>query len=48
MSPDNIFVKSVKLDGKPLKGLFLKYSDLFKHKVLEFDMTNTPNKIPND
>ncbi|MHB8336271.1 MAG: GH92 family glycosyl hydrolase [Ignavibacteriaceae bacterium] len=48
LSPENIYVKSIKLDGQPLKRLFLKYSDLFKHKVLEFYMTNTPNKFPND
>lgn len=44
LSPENIYVKSIKLDGHPLKGLFLKYSDLFKHKVLEFEMTSTPNQ----
>ena len=39
-SPKNIYVKSIKLDGEPLHTLFLKYSDLYKHKVLEFDMTD--------
>jgi predicted alpha-1,2-mannosidase len=42
-STENIYVKSVKLDGQPLQRLFLKYSDLFKHKVLEFEMTDSPN-----
>jgi predicted alpha-1,2-mannosidase len=43
-SSQNIYVKSIKLDGHPLKGPFLKYSDLLKHKELEFDMANTPVK----
>lgn len=44
MSPENIYVKSVKLDGRPLHALFLKYSDLYRHKVLEFDMTGNIKK----
>lgn len=40
ISPKNIYVKSIKLDGKPLKTLFIKHSDLFKHSKLEFEMTN--------
>ncbi len=44
LSAENIYVKSVKLDGHQLKGLFLKYSDLFRHKVLEFEMTDTPGQ----
>jgi len=45
LSPNNIYVKAIKLDGKPLSGLFIKYTDLFNHKVLEFEMTNTPVKV---
>lgn len=40
LSAKNIYVKSIRLDGKPLHSLFLKYSDLYRHKVLEFDMTD--------
>ena len=40
-SPENIYVKSIKLDGKILNKPFIKYSDLFNHKVIEFDMSNT-------
>lgn len=39
-SAKNVYVKSIKLDGHPLHNLFLKYSDLYKHIVLEFDMTD--------
>ncbi len=39
-STKNIYVKSIELDGKPLHSLFLKYSDLYNHKVLEFDVTD--------
>ena len=48
ISSENIYVKLIMLDGRPLKGLFLKYSDLFKHKVLEFEMTDVPNKNLNN
>ncbi len=44
LTAKNIYVKSIKLDGQPLKGYFLKYSDLFKHNVLEFEMTDTPDE----
>ena len=43
LSPENNYVKSIKLDGKPLNTLFLKHSDLFNAKQLEFEMGPTPN-----
>ena len=42
LTPQNNYVKSVKLDGKLLTTPFLKHSDLFAHKVLEFEMGATP------
>jgi putative alpha-1,2-mannosidase len=44
LSPKNIYVKSVKLDGRTLTAPFLQYSDLFNHKTLEFEMSATPPK----
>lgn len=38
LTPQNNRVKSVKLDGQPLGRPFLKHSDLFAAKLLEFDM----------
>jgi predicted alpha-1,2-mannosidase len=40
--PKNIYVRSIKLDGKPLTGPFLKHTDLFDCKTLEFEMTDKP------
>jgi predicted alpha-1,2-mannosidase len=42
LSPKNNYVEAVKLDGQPLTTPFLKYSDLFDHKTLEFEMGATP------
>jgi putative alpha-1,2-mannosidase len=42
LTPENNYVKSVKLDGKPLTTLFLKHTDLFEHKLLEFEMCPGP------
>lgn len=42
LSEENIYVKSIKLDGRRLEGLFIKHSDLFDHKLLEFEMSHTP------
>ena len=39
-SPDNIYVKSIRIDGKALNEPFIKYSDLFNHKLIEFEMSN--------
>lgn len=47
LTSKNIYVKSIKLDGHPLKGYFLKYSDLFSHKVIEFEMSNEPGSGSN-
>jgi predicted alpha-1,2-mannosidase len=44
LTRENKYVKSIRIDGQPLGGLFLKYSDLFDHKVLEFEMSDKPNE----
>jgi predicted alpha-1,2-mannosidase len=44
LTANNIYVKWIKLDGKIMKGYFLKYSDLLNHKELEFEMTDKPNE----
>ena len=43
LAPENIYVKSVKLDGQPLAAPFLKQSDLLHGHVLEFEMSSTPH-----
>jgi len=42
LSPENNYVKSVKLDDHSLATPFIKYSDLFDHQTLEFEMCATP------
>jgi predicted alpha-1,2-mannosidase len=42
LTPENIYVKSVKLNGKPLESLFLKHADIVRGGMLEFEMTGTP------
>jgi predicted alpha-1,2-mannosidase len=44
LTDNNTYVKWIKLDGKIMKGYFLKYSDLLNHKKLEFEMTDKPNE----
>jgi predicted alpha-1,2-mannosidase len=44
LSPENNYVKSVKLDGQPLATPFIKHSDLFNHQTLEFEMCAAPPK----
>jgi predicted alpha-1,2-mannosidase len=43
LTPENIYVKSIKLDGRPLVTPFLKQSDLLNGKLLEFEMSGNPN-----
>jgi predicted alpha-1,2-mannosidase len=42
LTPENIYVKSVKLNGRSFEGLFLKHADIVRGGVLEFEMTGTP------
>lgn len=43
-SDKNVFIKSVKLNGKALSSYFLHHSDLVNGGVLEFEMSNKPKK----
>ncbi len=43
-SPQNIYVKSVKLDGKTLSKPFINHSDIINGEILEFEMDSIPNK----
>jgi predicted alpha-1,2-mannosidase len=43
LSPENNYVKSIKLDGHVLTRPFLKQSDLMDGKLLEFEMGRDPN-----
>ena len=40
-SPENKFVKEVRLNGKPLDSLFFSHKDLAKGGTLEIEMSNT-------
>ena len=42
-SPENIYVKSIKLDGKILDKPFINHSDIVNGNVLEFEMDSVPN-----
>jgi predicted alpha-1,2-mannosidase len=44
VSPKNIYVKSVKFNGKPLKQTFFRHADLMNGGTLEFEMSETPVK----
>lgn len=44
VSDKNIYVKSVKLNGKPLRQTFFKHEDFMKGGTLEFEMTDKPVK----
>jgi predicted alpha-1,2-mannosidase len=43
LTPENGYVKSVKLDGRVLTRPFLNQADLLNGRLLEFEMTNRPN-----
>lgn len=42
LSKENLYVKAIRLNGKPLKGRTLSYEALMKGGVLEYDMTHEP------
>ena len=44
VSTKNIYIKSVKLNGKPLKQTFLTHADLMNGGILEFEMSDVPVK----
>lgn len=44
VSDKNIYIKSVKLNGKPLKQTFFAHADLISGGTLEFEMSDAPVK----
>ncbi len=44
LSEPNKYVKSIKLNGVELKGIYLKYDQIMEGGTLEFEMTDTPQK----
>lgn len=41
--PDNIYIKSVKLNGKPYAKSFIRHADIAAGGTLEFEMSNAPS-----
>lgn len=44
MSDKKRYVKSVRLNGKPYSKMYITHQDLLNGGVLEFEMSDTPNK----
>ncbi len=42
-SPENIYIRSVKLNGEAYTNNYLSHSDILKGGIIEFDMGSTPN-----
>lgn len=43
-SDKNIYIKSIKLNGKAYTKTFIKHTDIMKGGTIEFEMSATPNK----
>jgi putative alpha-1,2-mannosidase len=43
LSEDNMYIQSLKLDGKVLEEPFITYTQIMNGKVLEFEMGSSPN-----
>jgi predicted alpha-1,2-mannosidase len=43
-SAKNIYIKSIKLNGKPYTKTYLQHKDIMKGGTIEFEMSATPNK----
>ncbi|MGC1632196.1 MAG: glycoside hydrolase domain-containing protein, partial [Gelidibacter sp.] len=43
-SEANVYIESANLNGKPYNNTFIKFDDLQKGGVLQFNMGKTPNK----
>lgn len=41
-SPENIYIKSVKINGKKWKTFYFNHKDIANGAIIEFDMTNLP------
>ncbi len=44
VSPTNIYIKSVKLNGKELHDTFFRHSDIKNGGIIEFEMSDKPNE----
>ena len=42
LSRANMYVRSIRLDGKPLKGLVLRHADIMRGGELAFEMADRP------
>lgn len=40
----NVYIKSAQLNGRNLKTSYITYNDVMKGGVLNFQMSNRPNK----
>jgi putative alpha-1,2-mannosidase len=43
-SPENVYIQSVKLNGKPLDRLWITHDEITRGGVLEFTLGSEPNK----
>ncbi len=43
-SPENIYIKSIKLNGKKYQNVFIRHEDIIKGGKLEYVMTNRPTR----
>lgn len=44
-SPENIYIKEVRLNGKKLNRLWITHNEIVSGGTLEFDMSNEPNPV---
>ena len=47
LSKQNIYIKSIKLNGSKLHCLTIKHEDIMQGGILEFEMTSKPRKLKN-
>jgi len=47
LNDKNIYIQSIKLNGKNYQKLFITHQEIVKGGVLEFNMGSTPGNIPN-
>ena len=44
VSPKNIYIQSISLNGKPYNKLYIKHAEIMKGGTLEFEMGSKPQK----
>ncbi|MEO8786786.1 MAG: glycoside hydrolase domain-containing protein, partial [Chitinophagaceae bacterium] len=44
VSDKNIYIQSIKLNGKPYQKLYITHADMVKGGTLEFEMGSKPNQ----